>query len=259
MNRYPVWKYTIIVIVLLVGLVYALPNFFGESPAVQVSAAKSTVKIDASTQARVQEVLKTAGLTADLLTLEPTAVRVRFATPDEQIKARDALQQALVPNADDAAYVVALNLVSRSPSWLTALHAYPMYLGLDLRGGVDFLLQVDMRGVLDKKAESFAGDIRAGLRDKKVRGSAVNRNGQTVEVTLRDADSLETARRLIQDQMPDLSTVESQQGAEWRIVASIKPEAARRIQDAALKQNVTTLHNRINELGVSEPVIRRVR
>jgi preprotein translocase subunit SecD len=257
MNRYPVWKYTIIVIVLLVGLVYALPNFFGESPAVQVSAAKSTVKIDASTQARVQEVLKTAGLTADLLTLEPTAVRVRFATPDEQIKARDALQQALVPNADDAAYVVALNLVSRSPSWLTALHAYPMYLGLDLRGGVDFLLQVDMRGVLDKKAESFAGDIRAGLRDKKVRGSAVNRNGQTVEVTLRDADSLETARRLIQDQMPDLSTVESQQGAEWRIVASIKPEAARRIQDAALKQNVTTLHNRINELGVSEPVIQQ--
>ena len=257
MNRYPVWKYTIIVIVLLVGLVYALPNFFGESPAVQVSAAKSTVKIDASTQARVQEVLKTAGLTPDLLTLEPTAVRVRFATPDEQIKARDALQQALVPNADDAAYVVALNLVSRSPSWLTALHAYPMYLGLDLRGGVDFLLQVDMRGVLDKKAESFAGDIRAGLRDKKVRGSAVNRNGQTVEVTLRDADSLETARRLIQDQMPDLSTVESQQGAEWRIVASIKPEAARRIQDAALKQNVTTLHNRINELGVSEPVIQQ--
>ncbi len=257
MNRYPVWKYTIIVIVLLVGLVYALPNFFGESPAVQVSAAKSTVKIDASTQARVQDVLKTAGLTPDLLTLEPTAVRVRFATPDEQIKARDALQQALVPNADDAAYVVALNLVSRSPSWLTALHAYPMYLGLDLRGGVDFLLQVDMRGVLDKKAESFAGDIRVGLRDKKVRGSAVNRNGQTVKVTLRDADSLETARRLIQDQMPDLSTVESQQGAEWRIVASIKPEAARRIQDAALKQNVTTLHNRINELGVSEPVIQQ--
>ncbi|QNK70101.1 protein translocase subunit SecD [Variovorax sp. PAMC26660] len=257
MNRYPVWKYTIIVIVLLVGLIYALPNFFGESPAVQVSAAKSVVKIDASTQARVEEVLKTAGLTPDLLTLEPTAVRVRFATTDDQIKARDALQQALVPNADEASYVVALNLVSRSPAWLTALHAYPMYLGLDLRGGVDFLLQVDMRGVLDKKAESFAGDIRTALRDKKVRGSAVNRNGQTVEVTLRDEAGLETTRRLIQDQMPDLSTVESQQGAEWRIVASIKPEAARRFQDAALKQNVTTLHNRINELGVAEPVIQQ--
>ena len=257
MNRYPVWKYAIIVVVLLVGLIYALPNFFGEAPAVQVSAAKSTVKIDASTRARVQELLKTAGLTPELLSLEPTAVRARFATTDDQIKARDTLQQALVPNADEASYVVALNLVSRSPSWLTALHAFPMYLGLDLRGGVDFLLQVDMRGVLDKKAESFAGDIRMGLREKKVRGSAVNRNGQTVEITLRDADSVETTRRLIQDTMPDLSTVESQQGAEWRIVASIKPEAARRIQDAALKQNVTTLHNRINELGVAEPVIQQ--
>jgi preprotein translocase subunit SecD len=257
MNRYPVWKYAIIVIVLLVGLVYALPNFFGEAPAVQVSAAKSTVKIDAATQARVEGLLKTAGLTPDLLSLEPTAVRARFATTDDQIKARDTLQQALVPDADDPSYVVALNLVSRSPSWLTALHAFPMYLGLDLRGGVDFLLQVDMRGVLDKKAESFAGDIRMGLREKKVRGSAVNRNGQTVEITLRDADSVETARRLIQDQMPDLTTVESQQGSEWRIVASIKPEAARRIQDAALKQNVTTLHNRINELGVAEPVIQQ--
>jgi preprotein translocase subunit SecD len=257
MNRYPVWKYAIIVIVLLVGLVYALPNFFGEAPAVQVSAAKSTVKIDAATQAKVEGLLKTAGLTPDLLSLEPTAVRARFATTDDQIKARDTLQQALVPDADDPSYVVALNLVSRSPSWLTALHAFPMYLGLDLRGGVDFLLQVDMRGVLDKKAESFAGDIRMGLREKKVRGSAVNRNGQTVEITLRDADSVETTRRLIQDQMPDLTTVESQQGSEWRIVASIKPEAARRIQDAALKQNVTTLHNRINELGVAEPVIQQ--
>lgn len=257
MNRYPVWKYTIIVIVLLVGLIYALPNFFGEAPAVQVSAAKSIVKIDASTQAKVQELLKTAGLTPDLLSLEPTAVRARFATTDDQIKARDTLQQALVPNADDASYVVALNLVSRSPTWLTALHAFPMYLGLDLRGGVDFLLQVDMRGVLDKKAESFSGDIRMALRDKKVRGSAVSRNGQTVEIALRDADSVEVARRLIQDTMPDLSTVESQQGTEWRIVASIKPEAARRIQDAALKQNITTLHNRINELGVAEPVIQQ--
>ncbi|WP_418118433.1 protein translocase subunit SecD [Variovorax sp. 375MFSha3.1] len=257
MNRYPVWKYAIIVVVLLVGLIYALPNFFGEAPAVQVSAAKSTVKIDASTQAKVEGLLKTAGLTPDLLTLEPTAVRARFATTDDQIKARDTLQQALVPDADDASYTVALNLVSRSPSWLTALHAFPMYLGLDLRGGVDFLLQVDMRGVLDKKAESFAGDIRMGLREKKVRGSAVNRNGQSVEITLRDADSVEIARRLIQDQMPDLSTVETQQGSEWRIVASIKPEAARRFQDAALKQNVTTLHNRINELGVAEPVIQQ--
>lgn len=257
MNRYPVWKYTVIVIVLLLGLVYALPNFFGEAPAVQVSSAKSTVKVDATTLARVEEALKSAGLTADRVALEGTSVRARFGNTDAQLKAQDALQRALAPSSDDPSYVVTPGAVSRSPAWLTALHAFPMYLGLDLRGGVDFLLQVDMKGVLDKKAESFAGDIRSGLRDKNIRGAAVSRNGQTVELRLRDAASVETTRRLLQDQFADLSTVESQEGSETRIVGTIKPEAARRLQDAALKQNITTLHNRINELGVAEPVIQQ--
>ncbi|WP_422084474.1 protein translocase subunit SecD [Variovorax sp.] len=257
MNRYPVWKYTIIVIVLLVGLIYALPNFFGEAPAVQVSAAKTVVKVDASTQTRVEEALKAAGLTPDLITLDGTSLRARFATPDDQLKARDVLQRALVPDANDPPYTVALNLVSRSPKWLTALHAFPMYLGLDLRGGVDFLLQVDMKGAIDKKAESFASDLRTTFRDKSIRGTAVSRNGQTVEVTFRDAASLDAAKRIIQDQFQDLSTTDSQDGSNWRLVATIKPEAARRMQDAALKQNITTLHNRINELGVAEPVIQQ--
>ncbi|HJS01981.1 MAG TPA: protein translocase subunit SecD, partial [Variovorax sp.] len=257
MNRYPVWKYAIIVVVLLVGLIYALPNFFGEAPAVQVSSGKSTVKIDAGTQARVAETLKAAGLAPDLITLDATSVRARFATTDDQLKARDVLQRALVPDPSDPPYVVALNLVSRSPSWLAALRAYPMYLGLDLRGGVDFLLQVDMKGAIDKKAESFANDLRSGLRDKNVRGAAVTRNGQTIEVRFRDAAALETTKALIQDQFPDLATTDSQEGSEWRLTATIKPEAARRLQDAALKQNITTLHNRINELGVAEPVIQQ--
>ncbi|WP_454905643.1 protein translocase subunit SecD [Variovorax gossypii] len=257
MNRYPVWKYTIIVIVLLVGLIYALPNFFGEAPAVQVSAAKTVVKVDASTQTRVEEALKAAGLTPDLITLDATSLRARFATTDDQLKARDAVQRALVPDANDPPYTVALNLVSRSPKWLTALHAFPMYLGLDLRGGVDFLLQVDMKGAIDKKAESFASDLRTTFRDKSIRGTAVSRNGQTVEVTFRDAASLDAAKRIIQDQFQDLSTTDSQDGSNWRLVATIKPEAARRMQDAALKQNITTLHNRINELGVAEPVIQQ--
>lgn len=257
MNRYPVWKYAIIVIVLLVGLVYALPNFFGEAPAVQVSSAKSTVKVDAGTQARVAEALKVAGLAPDLLTLDATSVRARFATTDDQLKARDTLQRALVPDPSDPPYTVALNLVSRSPSWLAALHAFPMYLGLDLRGGVDFLLQVDMKGAIDKRAESFASDLRTGLRDKSVRGSAVSRNGQTVEMRFRDAAGLDAAKRLLQDQFPDLTGVESQEGTDFKLVASIKPEAVRRLQDAALKQNITTLHNRINELGVAEPVIQQ--
>jgi preprotein translocase subunit SecD len=257
MNRYPVWKYAIIVVVLLVGLIYSLPNFFGEAPAVQVSAAKSTVKVDAATQSRVEEALKTAGLAPDLLTLEGGSLRARFATPDEQLKARDALQRALVPDPADPAYIVALNLVSRSPAWLTALHAFPMYLGLDLRGGVDFLLQVDMKGAIDKKAESFAGDLRTTFRDKGIRGTSVSRNGQTIEIAFRDAAARDAARRLIQDQFQDLTAVDSDEGGNLRLVATIKPEAARRLQDAALKQNITTLHNRINELGVAEPVIQQ--
>ncbi len=257
MNRYPVWKYTIIVIVLLVGLIYALPNFFGEAPAVQVSAAKTTVKVDAATQTRVEEALKAAGLTPDLVTLDAGSLRARFTTTDDQLKARDVVQRALVPDASDPPYTVALNLLSRSPKWLTALHAYPMYLGLDLRGGVDFLLQVDMKGAIDKKAESFASDLRTTFRDKNIRGTQVSRNGQTVEVSFRDAASLETAKRLIVDQFPDLSTTDTQDGTNWRLTATIKPEAARRLQDAALKQNITTLHNRINELGVAEPVIQQ--
>jgi preprotein translocase subunit SecD len=257
MNRYPVWKYAIIVVVLLVGLIYSLPNFFGEAPAVQVSAAKSTVKVDAATQGRVEEALKTAGLAPDLLTLEGGSLRARFATPDEQLKARDVLQRALVPDPADPAYIVALNLVSRSPAWLTALHAFPMYLGLDLRGGVDFLLQVDMKGAIDKKAESFAGDLRTTFRDKGIRGTSVSRNGQAIEISFRDAAARDAARRLIQDQFQDLEAVDSGEGSNLRLVATIKPEAARRQQDAALKQNITTLHNRINELGVAEPVIQQ--
>ncbi|RQO49550.1 protein translocase subunit SecD [Variovorax sp. KBW07] len=257
MNRYPVWKYAIIVIVLLVGLIYALPNFFGEAPAVQVSAAKTTVKVDAATQTRVEEALKSAGLTPDLITLDAGSLRARFTTTDDQLKGRDVLQRALVPDASDPPYTVALNLLSRSPSWLTALHAFPMYLGLDLRGGVDFLLQVDMKGAIDKKAESFASDLRTTFRDKSIRGTQVSRNGQTVEVTFRDAASLDAAKRIIQDQFQDLSTTDSQDGSNWRLTATIKPEAARRLQDAALKQNITTLHNRINELGVAEPVIQQ--
>ncbi|KAF1072521.1 protein translocase subunit SecD [Variovorax sp.] len=257
MNRYPVWKYAIIVIVLLVGLIYALPNFFGEAPAVQVSSAKSTVKVDSATQTRVEEALKAGDLVPDLITLDGGSLRARFGSPDEQLKARDLIQHALVPDAADPPYTVALNLVSRSPKWLTALHAFPMYLGLDLRGGVDFLLQVDMKGAIDKKAESFASDLRTNFRSKDIRGTQVSRNGQAVEVTFRDAAALEKAKQLIQDQFPDLTTTDGPDGSNWRLVATIKPEAARRLQDAALKQNITTLHNRINELGVAEPVIQQ--
>ncbi len=257
MNRYPIWKYAIIVIALVVGFLYTLPNFFGEAPAVQVSSAKVTFKVDAGTLERVEEVLKAAGLTPDLVSLDNTSVKARFDNTENQLKAKDALQKAFNPDPANAGYVVALNLLSRSPTWLTSLHAFPMYLGLDLRGGVHFMLQVDMQAALTKKAESLAGDIRTSLREKNVRHSGINRVGQTIEVRFRDNEALTAAKAVLQDQFTDLQSVDAMDGTDYKLTASIKPEAARRVQDQSLKQNITTLHNRINELGVAEPVIQQ--
>ncbi len=257
MNRYPFWKYVIILIALVVGVVYTLPNFFGEAPAVQVSAVKVGVKVDSSTQARVEEALKTAGLVPDAVTLDASSVKARFDNTETQLRAKDAIQKALIPDPGNASYVVALNLLSRSPGWLTALNAFPMYLGLDLRGGVHFMLQVDMQAALTKKAESLAGDIRTSLREKNIRHSGINRNGQTIEIRFRDAPTLEEAKLVLLDQFTDLESSDGPEGTDYKLTASIKPVAARLVQSQALKQNITTLHNRINELGVAEPVIQQ--
>ena len=253
MNRYPVWKYAILVVALLIGVIYTLPNFFGEAPAVQVSSAKSSVKIDENVLTRVEAALKAASLSPDTLSLENGSVRARFNTPDEQLKAKDVIERSLVTDPSDPAYIVALNLVSRSPAWLTALGAHPMYLGLDLRGGVHFMLQVDMQAALTKRADALAGDLRTMMRDKGIRYGGVTRDGQTIEIRLRDEASIEAARNLIADNIPELQVAEIASGLR----ATIKPEAVRKIQEQALKQNITTLHNRINELGVAEPVIQQ--
>ena len=257
MNRYPVWKYAILLVALLVGLFYTLPNFFGEAPAVQVSSGKSSVKIDTGTQGRVQEALKAAGIAVDAITFDGNSVKARFDNTDSQLKAKDAIQKALVPDPSDPGYVVALNLLSRSPAWLSSLGAAPMYLGLDLRGGVHFMLQVDMQAALTKKAESLSGDLRTVLREKNVRHGGISRVGQTIEIRVRDAATLDAAKRVIADQFAELQTVDAQDGADIKLTASIKPPAARTIQEQALKQNMVTLHNRINELGVAEPVIQQ--
>ena len=257
MNRYPVWKYAIIVIALLVGVFYTLPNFFGEAPAVQVSSAKSTVKVDSGTQVRVQEALKAAGIPVEAITFDGNSIKARFDNTETQLKAKDAVQKALVPDAGDPSYIVALNLLSRSPSWLRSLGAAPMYLGLDLRGGVHFMLQVDMQAALTKKAESLSGDLRTVLREKNIRHGGISRVGQTIEVRFREAQALEAARLVFADQFAELQTVDAPDGADTKLTASIKPPAARTIQEQALKQNMVTLHNRINELGVAEPVIQQ--
>ena len=257
MNRYPLWKYLILVVALLVGALYTLPNFFGEAPAVQVSAGKATTRVDTTTLARVEQALAQAGLKPHSIALEGVSVRARMNSTDDQLKAKDAIQRALVPDPANAPYVVALNLIPASPAWLSAIHAAPMYLGLDLRGGVHFMLQVDMQAALTKRAESYAGDLRTQLREANIRHAGITRNGQSVEVRFREAAVMEQALKLVATQFPDLATTSGPDGADYRISATIKAEAGRKVQEQALKQNITTLHNRINELGVAEPVIQQ--
>jgi preprotein translocase subunit SecD len=257
MNRYPLWKYAILVIALLVGLIYTLPNFFGEAPAVQVSSGKATVKLDGSMARRIEQVLAQAGLKPDFVQFEGNSVKARFTDLDSQGQAKDVITKALNPDPADPSYIVALNLLSRSPHWLTAVRALPMYLGLDLRGGVHFLMQVDMKSALTKKAEALTGDIRTLLRDKNLRHAGITREGNNVEVRFRDRETLVAARTLLLDQLPDLEWTDRADGGDFKLAGSLKPEAARRVQETALKQNITTLHNRVNELAVAEPVIQQ--
>ncbi len=257
MNRYPWWKYAILVVSLVVGVLYALPNVFGEAPAVQVSSGKATLKIDAALVPRVEGILAEAGIQPDFVQFDGNSVKARLSDVDTQVRAKDALVKALNPDPANPSYIVALNLLSRSPAWMGQIRALPMYLGLDLRGGVHFLMQVDMKAALDKRAESLAGDLRSLLRDKNIRHGGIARDGQTVELRFRDAATRTEALDLLTVQVPDMGWTASGEGSELRLVGRLTPEAARRVQEQAVKQNITTLHNRVNELGVAEPVIQQ--
>ncbi len=258
MNRYPLWKYLIIAFVVVISTLYTLPNFFGEAPAVQVSAGKATIKVDAVTRTRVEEALVAGKVATDgKVELEGNSVRVRFATTEVQKLGQLAISGALNPDKTDPAYVVALNLVPQTPQWLRSLHAAPMYLGLDLRGGIHLMLQVDMAGAIDKRIDTLASDIRTALRGKDIRGRTA-REGNNVVMRFSSAQAQQAAKALIQDQFAnDLQSAESTQGTDYLLTASIKQDAVKRIQDSALKQNISTLNNRVNELGVAEPVIQQ--
>ncbi len=257
MNRYPLWKNLTIAIALVLGLIYTLPNFFGESPAVQLSSAKATIKIDKAALDRAESTLKNASLQHDGIQLDPNGVKARFKDTDTQLKAKDVLEKAFNPDASDPQYVVALNLLSASPTWLTSLHALPMYLGLDLRGGVHFLLQVDMKGALTKRLDNVGADLRTLMRDKNIRHAGINREGERLVIKFREADTREKAKNVLSDHQGDLALLESGEGDDLKLTATLKPEAIKRLQEFALKQNIQTLHNRINELGVAEPVIQQ--
>lgn len=252
MNRYPLWKYLVIAVALAIGLLYAAPNIFGEVPAVQVSPVKTTLKVDPALMGRVEQALAGAGIEPKGAFLDPTSLKVRFADPDTQIKAKDAIQKAL---GED--YVVALNLLPNAPRWMIAINALPMYLGLDLRGGVHFLLQVDMNGALTKAADRYASDIRQELREKDIRYGGVAREGLSVQVKFRDEATRDKAQAIIERNSPDLLVKQQGAAGELLLVATLKPEAQKRIQEFALQQNITTLRNRVNELGVAEPIVQQ--
>jgi preprotein translocase subunit SecD len=257
MNRYSLWKYVVLVTAVLLGSLYTLPNFFGEAPAVQVSPGRASIKLDLATQAKVEDALKAANLKPSIISLEANSLKLRFENTDEQLKAKDVTQRALNQDANNPDYVVALNLIPRTPAWLASLKAAPMYLGLDLRGGVHFMLQVDMQAALSKKAEALAGDLRSALREKTIRHNGISREQQSVSISFNDQAAADAALALIQEQFTDLLATVTPVNNVYQLNAVLKPEAAKRVQDQALKQNITTLHNRINELGVAEPVIQQ--
>lgn len=262
MNRYPLWKYIVIVVVLMIGLVYTLPNFYGESPAVQVSSGKATVKVTEQTLKTVEELLQAADLHPNGVFFEQGAqqntVRVRFepTEAEKQLQAREVLEKALNPNREDPAYIVALNLVPNTPQWLLYIHALPMYLGLDLRGGVHFLLQVDMRAAIQKRAEATLADLRTQLRDKRIRHTGMTRVGNVVEISFANEEERARANDLLRNTQPDLVlSLPETTTAPYILRAELSEKAIQNVQSYALKQNISTLHNRINELGVAEPVI----
>jgi len=256
-NRFPTWKYALIALAVAAAFLYTLPNFFGESPAVQVSSAKSTVRVDSALLGRVEQALKDANVPYTGTLFDAAGVRVRVADSDTQLKAKDVIDRALNPDPNDRSYSVALNLLSASPRWLTAINALPMYLGLDLRGGVHFLLQVDTNAAITKRVENIAAELRGQLREKNVRHGGITRESQTIRIRFRDAQTREQARALILNTVPDLQVAERDDGRDLLLVATVRPEFQKRVQDNALQQNIITLHKRVNELGVAEPVIQQ--
>jgi preprotein translocase subunit SecD len=262
MNRYPLWKYVVMVVALAIGLIYTLPNFFGEAPAVQVLSGKATVKLDSTTLSQIEAALAANQITPSDVTYDNSStnanIRVRLTDTDTQLRVKDLLSKTLNSDPNDPNFVVALNLQSASPRWLTALHALPMYLGLDLRGGVHFLLQVDMAGALNKKLDSDASDARTLLRDSNIRDGGVNRVNQSVVINFADKDTATAAATQLSRSVNELQwAVQTAPDGGFQLVGTFTPAVQKTVQDGALKQNIQTLHNRVNELGVAEPVIQQ--
>ena len=261
MNRYPLWKYLVIAVALMIGGLYSLPNFYGEAPAVQISSAKPTIKVDLATQARVEKILSEADIGNTGIFFENAAnvgsIKIRFNNTDIQLRARDLLQQKINLDQNDPNFTVALNLLSNTPGWLSAINALPMPLGLDLRGGVYFLLQVDMKGAVQKKITSLATDIRTQLRDKNIRHQGIERGADSITINFGSTTDADAARTVLLSTQPDLIWQVKPTGLSPKLVGEFKPAALKEVQDNAVKQNIVTLNKRVNELAVKEPVIQQ--
>jgi preprotein translocase subunit SecD len=261
MNRYPIWKYILIVVVVLLGALYTAPNYFGQTPALQITSAKSTVKVTNALATQVDTLLKQANVKNDGVALDGaglhTYVRARFADTDAQFKGRLALEKGLNPDPNDPTYIVTVNLVSNTPDWMRAVGALPMYLGLDLRGGVHFLMQVDTKAAVTKRIQGTQAAIKNQLREKNVRHAGIDRAGDTIIVKFREDALRQQAKGIIQDQQPDMNVVDATEGDELRLVVTLKPAALKATLDNGVQQNIATLGKRVNELGVSEPVIQQ--
>ena len=260
MNRYPLWKYILIAVVVLLGALYTAPNYFGESPALQITSGKATVKVSSAVSTQVEDVLKKDNIKQDGITYDPGvthSVKVRFPDTDTQFKARLALEKGLNPDPADPTYIVTVNLMPNTPQWMQSLAALPMYLGLDLRGGVHFLMQVDTKAALNKRIQGIQAAVRSQLRDKNVRHAGIDRVGDTVVIKFRDDATRKEAEKVLADQQPDLALAEDGEGADLKLTATLKPAALKATLDNGVQQNIATLGKRVNELGVAEPIIQQ--
>ncbi len=261
MNRYPLWKYITIIVTLVIGALYTIPNFFGESPAVQISSAKATIKVDQALMTQVEQVLAKDGIESTGMVYETIgnqgSIRARFPSTDVQFKAKGVLERELNTDPSDPTYLVAFNLLPNTPQWLQSLKAAPMYLGLDLRGGVHFLMQVDTKAIMNKRVTGLQSSVRSILRDKNIRHAGIARIGDSVEVSFRDGETRDRARAVLGDELRELTLADSGEGSDLKLVGTMQPAVLRQTIEDAVQQNITTLSKRVNELGVAEPVIQR--
>ena len=248
MNRYPLWKYLLIAITVILGVVYTLPNLFGETPAVQVSTNRQAIVINDQTEARVASALQAANIPTDGMFIVDNSLKVRFQDAETQLKARDVIENTLGDG-----YITALNLLADSPEWMAKIKANPMFLGLDLRGGVHFTMQVDMQAAMQKTFERYSGDIRRELRRLNIRTGTARQTENSLTVPFQDSADLQKALPELSKLLPEATLTPEGNN----LVLTLSQEVLNKVRADAVKQNINTLHNRVNELGVAEPVIQQ--